>query len=246
MVVIKRRKKSLLGDMTPGLVTLHVFSAALIFLIMKNVMRMTDVRDELGFYWIYHSHPWNQLVHFCFVPTILWTLGIWMMHAPIGTIKISLPFVPTHRITYATLLSGIGSLVYATLDPIGGTLYLPVMYLMYGSAVWLYEKDQKQSNHSSWVGTKRLLQWSGLLHVFSWAIQIYAHVHFEHGRPALMDSFAQSLTIAPLFAFYEGLWFLGLNVGLQQETLEQAANLTKDFCKPESPMHVCSIFPNSA
>jgi 2-hydroxy fatty acid dioxygenase len=246
MVVIKRKKKSPLGSMTPGLATLQVVSATLVLLIAKNVMRMKDVRDELGFYWLYHSHPLNQLVHFFFVPTLLWTLGIWMMHAEIAAITISLPFVPTHCITHATLLMGIAGLAYTTLDPIGGTLYLPFMYLMYGSAVWLHEKDQKQSNYSSWVGTKKLLQWSGLLHICSWAIQIYAHVHFEHGRPALLDSFAQSLTIAPLFAFYEGLWLLGINAGLQQETLAQASNMTKEFCTSGAPMHVCSIFTSTA
>ncbi len=44
--------------------------------------------DQLTFYGSYHANPWNQLIHFIFVPTILWTVLVWL--AALGPISHSL------------------------------------------------------------------------------------------------------------------------------------------------------------
>jgi uncharacterized membrane protein YGL010W len=41
-----------------------------------------DLKKQLGFYGAYHSKPWNQLVHFVFVPLILWSLSVWLAYIP--------------------------------------------------------------------------------------------------------------------------------------------------------------------
>lgn len=228
--------------MTVGLASVHLVSFALMGLITKNALRLGDAQNELAFYWMYHSHPGNQLVHFFFVPTLVWTLCIMMVHAELGNITLNLPFLPTHKLNHVTLWCLLYGWMYLRIDPIGGAIYQPIMYiLMYGSALRLRERDQKESHYSSWAGTGNLFRWNLVLHIASWVLQIGAHAYFEHGKPALLDSFGQSLTIAPLFAFYEGLWFVGINTSLRDQVLANVAVLAKDVCTPDSAMHVCKI-----
>ena len=47
------------------------------------------------------------------------------------------------------------------------------------------------------------------------------HIHTEGRKPALMDSFFQSLVLAPFFVFYELLFMFGYNKQLQDD-LEQS------------------------
>ena len=164
------------------------------------------------------------------------------VHAELLPITINLPLLPTHRFNHVTAWCILYSWMYLKIDPIGGALYLPIFnVLMYGSALRLRDRDQKASNYSSWIGTGKLFRWSLVLHVASWVFQILSHKLIEHGKPALLDSFGQALTIAPLFAFYEGLWLLGINTELRQQVLANVRVLTQDLCTPENAMHVCKI-----
>ena len=36
-----------------------------------------DLLDQLTFYGSYHRNRWNQLIHFVFVPVILWSVAVW-------------------------------------------------------------------------------------------------------------------------------------------------------------------------
>lgn len=47
--------------------------------------------DQLTFYGSYHTNKWNQLIHFIFVPAILWSLMVWLAYA--GPV---LPLSPDH------------------------------------------------------------------------------------------------------------------------------------------------------
>ena len=40
-----------------------------------------DLLQQLTFYGAYHSNPWNQLIHFFFVPCILWSLLVWLAYS---------------------------------------------------------------------------------------------------------------------------------------------------------------------
>lgn len=46
------------------------------------------------------------------------------------------------------------------------------------------------------------------------------HKYAEGVKPALVDSFGQALGVAPLFAFLEGIWFVGLAPELKTRVLE--------------------------
>jgi len=34
--------------------------------------------DQLAFYGSYHRNKWNQIIHFFFVPLILWSFAVWI------------------------------------------------------------------------------------------------------------------------------------------------------------------------
>ena len=42
----------------------------------------TTLKDQLVFYGSYHNNPINQVIHFVFVPAILWTVSVWLAYTP--------------------------------------------------------------------------------------------------------------------------------------------------------------------
>jgi len=138
-------------------------------------------------------------------------------------------------------------LFYFKIDPFGGALYAPVVYLWYVVAVNWTRQDQLRAKQQSaagklvaWYGTTSVLQWAALIHVLSWYLQIHlGHVVIEGAKPALFDSLAGALSTAPLFAFYEGLWFLGINKALQLRTIELVAENTARLCAQGARMRIC-------
>ena len=48
------------------------------------------------------------------------------------------------------------------------------------------------------------------------------------------------MTSAPLFAFYEGIWKLGINTNLQNEIIRAIAENTAKLCKDGSNMRICN------
>ena len=62
-------------------------------------------------------------------------------------------------------------------------------------------------------------------------IEIHLGHHIIEGaQPASLQSLGGALTVAPLFAFYEGLWLLGINKELQATTLAMVDQLTRELC----------------
>lgn len=73
--------------------------------------------------------------------------------------------------------------------------------------------------------------------MLTWAMPLTSITYPGHGmaegvKPALVDSLAQALGVAPLFAFYEGLWFAGfapdLKVGACRATPQNCQLLSYD------------------
>lgn len=74
----------------------------------------------------------------------------------------------------------------------------------------------------------------------AWYVQIHpGHVVIEGAKPAVLDSFGGALTSAPLFAFYEGVWLLGINKELQERTNTLVAEYTAELCAAGASMRVC-------
>ena len=90
---------------------------------------------------------------------------------------------------------------------------------------------QSQSQSHSWYGTGKPLKIALAVHIFCWYIQIHlGHQIIEGAQPAVLKSLGGALSVAPLFAFYEGLWSLGINTSLQESTRILVDQYTKEIC----------------
>eukprot|EP01083_Nonionella_stella_P281622 958277_1 len=236
----------------------HGFAICIHYVVIQAFVSFPSIDEALGFYGVYHRDPSNQLIHFFGVPLIIWSLLVGFSHVdlPLVSIPINIPGVAKHNATYATLLSVIYVLAYTYLDTFGGFLYTPFAYALYMSAVSMklkYEEDiqsiktknanAKPSTSSSSSGTGRLMKMAVAAHFLGWGVQIGpGHAYFEGATPAALKSFGGALSAAPLFAYYEGLWFLGLNTKLQQRTQELVDQYTVDLCRNGENMRVCAEY----
>ena len=225
---------SLDHNISPGLVLAHFTSGAVLFIIISAAFEFSDITDLLAFYGVYHRNPTNQLIHFFGVPGILWTILIFLVHLKVPMVETP-SFVKQilpvgHQITYGLLLTLFYLFFYLTIDPFGGILYAPVLYVMYMSAVYLTDQDQQKVDGKKWSGTGKLLLFTLVVHFFCWWIQIAVGHVIEGAQPASLQSLGGAVTVAPLFAFYEGLWYLGINKQLQTQTLELVEQYTYDLC----------------
>jgi uncharacterized membrane protein YGL010W len=157
-------------------------------------------------------------------------------------------------LNYASFIAICYNLFYAYIDPIGAVLYGPIIYMMYVSAYRTYQNDQQkaaaaaavassptkdnsksqsqsQSQSHYWYGTGKPLKIALFVHIFCWYIQIHlGHQIIEGAQPAVLKSVGGALSVAPLFAFYEGLWYIGINTSLQESTKLLVEEYTKEVC----------------
>lgn len=177
-----------------------------------------NLKDQLTFYGSYHANPINQAIHFVFVPAILWTVAIWLAYTP-AFVSVNpdwaAPVLPACCAQYSRYLVPNGSLLllatyclyYLTLEPFAGLTWAALVALpMWGTA-----NAARALVGSAWG-------WALGLHVLSWVMQVHwGHVVAERRKPALMDSFFQSLVLAPLFVWFELLFLLGYRPSLYTE-----------------------------
>ena len=171
-------------------------------------MSLFSLDRQLIFYGSYHNNKVNQIIHFIFVPIILWTVCVWLAYTP-AFYSFDCPFMPSQPeekkvnplvCNGATLLIGVYSLYYIILDRIAGITWM----LFIGMPIWLgSELFQGYFPETAWM-------WALGIHIMSWFMQIVpGHMIAEKRKPALMDSFVQSLLLAPLFVWFELLFLLG-------------------------------------
>jgi len=186
-------------------------------------MREKYLLDQLAFYGAYHNNRWNQLIHFIFVPSIMWSLCVWLsVTGPI------LPLPKSISITGSpmTLLDGVTfqlvpnascalivvySLYYLSLEPVAGlTWMLAVGLPLLITSTAFYN----QVAHA--------MYWALLVHVLSWYMQIHpGHALLEKRKPALVDSLVQATSLAPLFVWFELLFLLGYRPDLKSHLKER-------------------------
>lgn len=251
--------KTINQSCTSGLsyIACHLFFAVVTFLsavAAYSFMQHDDggMLETMAFYGVYHSDPINQIIHFIFVPCILWSAMIIMAHLPILPIMLpALPGIPPHSFTWATAVLLLYFVFYLTIDWIGCCFYFPFLYVMYASAIQLHKIDQteaaKRSSTPSWMGTGRLIRRALLLHILGWYMQIHpGHKIFEGAQPAVLQSLGGALTSAPLFAYYEAVWAMGLRREMQQEVLIRVDKLRRELCLDGAQMRLCpTAFENS-
>lgn len=220
-----------------SLLVAHLACLFISFVIIKSFWEFENASRALAFYGVYHRYGWNQVIHFFGVPGIIWSLLIFMVHVPI-------PIVGGGSVNYANFLAICYNLYYLSIDPLGALLYAPFIYAMYVSAEKLRHNDQAEARKASnsegtnnnvgsipWYGTGKSLRFGLLVHVFCWYIQIHlGHEIIEGAKPAVLQGLGGALSVAPLFAFYEGLWALGINTSLQESTQLLVDQYTQELC----------------
>lgn len=222
----------------------QAFSIVMHLVVIEGMMHPPNFKEALGFYGAYHQDPVNQAIHFVFVPIILWTAFLWFAYIDIFGFKMN---VFGHRVSWATTQFLLYFTYYNTLDPFGGRIFSLVILAMYLSATHLVSKELKNKQKvgpnakaSSGKGIE-IWQIAGLVHVFSWYMQIHpGHGIYEGVKPALLDSFGQSLTVAPLFAFYEGIWFAGFAQEMHQEVANAVAAERHRLCASGATFNFCN------
>jgi len=80
-----------------------------------------------------------------------------------------------------------------------------------------------------------------IIQVVAWYMQIHpGHAIFEGVKPALFDSLSQAFSVAPLFAFYEGLWFAGFQHELKQQVVDLVTAQRQTMCQQDSTYPFCT------
>jgi 2-hydroxy fatty acid dioxygenase len=172
-----------------------------------------------------------------------------------------------HRMTWATLWVLLYVTFYLYIDWVGACMYIPFLYIMYVTSVhWSQSDLQPPPRHTTpkkmkddsidppntvvstrpnsfrWYGTGNLLFQAFIIHILSWYIQIHlGHGILEGATPASLVNLGAALTSAPLFAFYEMIWYLGYRLHLQQQVLQQVLIYTEQLCTAGANLRVCTM-----
>lgn len=194
-----------------------------------------NLKEQLVFYGSYHANPINQLIHFIFVPALWWTAAVWLCytpqafaldlsaHLPACCAKLAQQYL---QFNSSFFLAAGYSLYYLLLEPFAGITWAGMVALpLWGLANWF-----RLSVPTAWA-------WALGLHLFSWFAQIvFGHQMAEHRRPALLDSFFQSLVLAPLFVWFELLFLLGYRRRLHAEVSAEVQAAIEEWKKHRKPL----------
>jgi uncharacterized membrane protein YGL010W len=231
------------------------FVAGVLFYVIGTAMMNTKgLEDELGFYGSYHAHPVNQLIHFIFIPCIWWSICVFLCYVPFLPLSlIGVGSVGGHAITWGTLQFLIYSAFYISLDAAAGGItaaLLAAFYLQASSVVAKERAFKEAAKGKDKPGKKKLkllgetrMSWfkfAFILHALAWYMQIHpGHKIFEGVKPALMDSLGQALGVAPMFAFLEGVWFVGVLPEMKVRVQELVETNRQTMCDEGRPMPWC-------
>lgn len=225
----------------------QAYALAIFTAVGAAALRAQDFDKELVFYGVYHQNPWNQLIHFIFVPAIWMSFMLLHCYLPVlGLRNCVVPFT-SHRVTWGTLQLAVYLTYYLRLD--GGVwtrVYAVVLVALYFLACRIVHRE---IDRDAVQGAKRgpaakpaetraglkAFHVALLLQVVSWYMQLHpGHKVFEGVKPALLDALGQSFGVAPLFAFYEGVWFAGFATNMQDEVVAKVAAERVAMCSVPS------------
>jgi uncharacterized membrane protein YGL010W len=95
------------------------------------------------------------------------------------------------------------------------------------------------SDHQHTNRRGKVLKYAILIHILAWYVQINpGHGIFEGAKPESLD-LGGAFTSAPLCAYYEGLWFIGVNKELQDRTKVLVDQYSIDLCKSGLYVKAC-------
>jgi uncharacterized membrane protein YGL010W len=166
---------------------------------------MKPLAEHMGMYSAYHRHPMNRVIHFIFVPAIVWTLMVWLdliqFDVAGSTLSVAM-FVTAALLVWYLMLDftlGVASVVVFTMLLVSAI----TMNVALGAAA------------SAWI--------AGGVFVGSWVFQFVGHGVWEKRRPALFDNLFQTL-IAPMFLIAETAFAFGMKKKLRDEVHGEMKN----------------------
>jgi uncharacterized membrane protein YGL010W len=188
-----------------------------------------DIAEQLASYGAYHSHPMNQLIHVIFIPVIVFTLMVFVSYLPpawnasaeqqgiIGNYASVVIGNNESEVPWSFIVFVMYALYYVALDVKVGSSAALYLYALY-RVVEPFKQWIITTEYGSALGMDRPWKIALALHIFSWYMQIHpGHAVFEKRKPALLDAFAQSIMMAPLFVWYEVLFYMGYDPELKKK-----------------------------
>ena len=160
-----------------------------------------DTAKQIAFYGAYHNNKINQLIHFVFIPSILWTSLVFAAGVDVPVVGEMLGMGPMPLSYFAAAFyAGF----YIMLDLPVGLVCAAILGIFGITSVEFAAKEN---------GTQiAIAVW-----VFAWIMQFIGHGVFEQRAPALKDSLFQALLLAPFFVAMEAAFFLGFKEELHEE-----------------------------
>ena len=145
-------------------------SAILLFgVVGKSMMEAGSFEEELAFYGSYHQDPINQAIHFVFVPTIWWSICVFMAYVDIPGLKGATVPGTKHPLTFATVMYLVYASYYLQLDLYCGGMFSVVLGLLYLQASTSVQKEKLAGN--KFHGTK-MYQIAFVLHAVAWYLSL--------------------------------------------------------------------------
>lgn len=150
---------------------------------------MRTLKEQLDFYSSYHRNPYNILMHFLGIPTIVFSILLFLSVFQLGYLS--------YIFNLSTLFALIVLIYYFLLD-----IYLPLFVIVWIIPLFLLIRALHQFELP-------LIFISIALFVVGWVFQIIGHSVFEKNKPAFLDNLVQ-LLIGPLFITVEALRKMGI------------------------------------
>ena len=174
---------------------------------MSSISAYFDIHQSFPFYGAYHKEWRNILVHVIGVPTLFTTGMYFFTHLKLipDTQAVGLPAnLPLfgNSISVGDFLFSLYTISFYFMEPVAAALYTPFLIGMHQIA-----NSTLQGQASLAIG----------LHVIAWIAQFIGHGVFEGRKPALLDSFFQSIHAAVFFVWLEVLFYFGYRPALQKE-----------------------------
>jgi len=215
----------------------QIYAMALHGAVGLAAINTRDFDTELVTYGVYHQNKWNQLIHFIFVPIIWFSFMIFHCYLPILGVKMELL---GHQITWGTVQLTLYLTFYLPIDQklLGGRGFCVILTVLYFLACWIIRREKKNERKQGASGKPKgspssIKAWqvASALQVLSWYMQLHpGHGIFEKVKPALIDALGQSLGVAPLFAFYEGVWFAGFYTDMKMNLIHKVEEARHLMC----------------
>jgi len=131
--------------------------------------------------------------------------------------------VPNLPLNAGTIGAILYSGFYMLLEPVAGTILLPVII------GWTAYSNYLTSTYTYNSNTTAIA-----VEVVAWAAQFIGHGVFEGRAPALLDNLLQALVLAPFFVFMEVLFKFGYRPELQKRVNEGIEKEIEKFKKEKA------------